>query len=197
MTPSSTNEDPYADAHGVLTNKLGITTGAALSRAETDLSFAALLRLAIHPLPGRYDLAHLRGFHRHIFGAVYPWAGQLRTVDLARGPRDAFCRWPFIESSAADIFAGLAAENRLADLPRTPFVARLAHYYGEINALHPFREGNGRTQRAFLGQLAREAGWHTAWSDLNAEQNNTASAAALHGDPNPLTAMLETITRPL
>jgi cell filamentation protein len=61
---------------------------------------------------------------------------------------------------------GLAAENLLTGRTRDAFVARLAHYYGEINAIHPLREGNGRTQRAFLGQLARDAGWRVALSEL-------------------------------
>lgn len=76
-------------------------------------------------------------------------------------------------------------------------MGRLAHYYGEINAIHPFREGNGRTQRAFLGQLAREAGWLIAWRELEKTENDRASAAALQGDPKPLTLMMADIVRPL
>jgi len=192
-----TDEDPYVDANGVLFNKLGISSSAALRRAEADLALAAMLRLSVQPLPGAYDLDHLRGFHRQLFGTVYTWAGRLRTVDIARSAQDVFCRWPFIEPYTTVIFASLAAEGRLAGLARTAFVARLAHYYGEINAVHPFREGNGRTQRAFLGQLAREAGWRLAWSALDPQENDTASAAALHGRPEPLVVMLEDIVRPL
>lgn len=80
---------------------------------------------------------------------------------------------------------------------RNAFVARLAHYYGEINAIHPFREGNGRTQRAFLGQLALDAGWRMAWSELDRHQNDTASAAALQGDGTPLVVMFESIVQPV
>ncbi|GAA2543764.1 hypothetical protein GCM10010435_10120 [Winogradskya consettensis] len=75
-------------------------------------------------------------------------------------------------------------------------MARLAHYYGEINAIHPFRDGNGRAQRAFLGQLAKDAGWRVAWSELDAAENDAASAAALHGDIGPLVAMLDDMVRP-
>lgn len=191
-----TDEDPYV-ADGVLINKLGITSAAALSQAEADLTLAAILRLSVHPLPGDYDLEHLQGFHRQIFGVIYAWAGKIRTVDIARTQRDVFCRWPFIESYAAGIFADLAAESMLVGLTRSAFVARLAHYYGEVNAIHPFREGNGRSQRAFFRQLARDAGWRIAWSELDALENNTASAAALQGDTKPLTRMFEGIVRPL
>src|SRR5215207_4185468 len=189
-------EDPYVDTNGVLLNNLGITSGVALSQAEADLGFAAMLRLSIRPLPGTYDLGHLQSFHREIFGAVFPWAGELRTVDIARTAQNVFCRWAFIESYSAGVFASLAAEQRLAGLARNAFVARLAHYYGEINAIHPFREGNGRTQRAFLGQLAREAGWRIAWSEMDGDQNDTASAAALRGDTTPLIVMFESLVRP-
>jgi cell filamentation protein len=191
-----TDEDPYVDANGVLLNNLGIASSGALSQAEADLSLAAMLRLSVQPLPGTYDLGHLQSFHKQIFGTVYPWAGELRTVDIARTPRDVFCRWAFIESYSVEVFAGLAAEERLVGLARDAFVRRLAHYYGEINAIHPFREGNGRTQRAFLGQLAREAGWRLAWSEMSGDQNDIASAAALQGDTRPLTAMLEDLVRP-
>jgi cell filamentation protein len=75
--------------------------------------------------------------------------------------------------------SSLSQETLLADLTRNAFVARLAHYYGEINAVHPFREGNGRTQRAFFGQLARDAGWRIGWSELDRVENDTASSAAL------------------
>jgi cell filamentation protein, protein adenylyltransferase len=192
-----TEEDPYADANGVLVNKLGITSTGALSQAEADLGFAAMLHLSTHPLPGAYDLDHLCRFHRRIFGAVYPWAGQLRTVDIARTSLDMFCLWPFIESYAAGVFNELSAETLLVGLTRNAFVARLAHYYGEINAIHPFREGNGRTQRAFFGQLARDAGWRIAWTELDRSENDTASSAALRGDTTPLIVMFEGIVRPL
>lgn len=87
-----TDEDPYVGSDGVLLDKLGLTSTDVLSRAEADLSFAAMLRLAVRSLPGAYDLAHLRGFHRELFGSVYPWAGDLRRVDIARSPQDVFCR---------------------------------------------------------------------------------------------------------
>jgi cell filamentation protein len=141
---------PVRDANDVLVNKLGITSAVALSQAEADLSLAAVLHLPVHPLPGSYDLDHLCRFHERIFGAVYAWAGVLRTVDIARTPQDMFCRWPFIESYSAEVFRELSTETMLVGLTRNGFVARLAHYYGEINAVRPFREGNGRSQRAFL-----------------------------------------------
>jgi cell filamentation protein len=89
------------------------------------------------------------------------------------------------------VFDRLAAADGLRGLPRHRFIAALAELLGDINALHPFREGYGRTQRAFLSQLAHDAGHHIEWLRMTPLRNATASAASLHGDLAPLEAMLE------
>ncbi|HTX07461.1 MAG TPA: Fic family protein [Solirubrobacteraceae bacterium] len=73
---------------------------------------------------------------------------------------------------------------------------RITHYHAELNAVHPFREGNGRTQRAFLAQLARDAGHHIAWARLHADRNVEASRASLHGDNRLLREMLNELVEP-
>ena len=123
--------------------------------------------------------------------------GRASSVDIARSYNDMFCRWQFIESYSAGVFAELGAEGYLRKLARNAFVGRLAHYYAEVNAIHPFREGNGRAQRAFLAQLARDAGWRVTWPELDREKNDAASAAGLHGDPRPLRDLLDGLVRPL
>ncbi|WP_319319050.1 Fic/DOC family protein [Streptomyces europaeiscabiei] len=96
--------DPYAMPNGVLHNKLGITDHQLLAAAEADITRARLVMLAERPLPGAYDLGHLQAFHAAIFGDIYPWAGELRTVNIAK--RTPFCRretWcPTPERSSAD-----------------------------------------------------------------------------------------------
>jgi cell filamentation protein len=131
----------------------------------------------------------LCGFHLHIFGDVYPWAGQIRTVDVARTHSFAHAR--FLEEAAHPIFEALAREGHLRGLDRARLVDRLGHYLGEVNALHPFREGNGRTQRAFFGQLARDAGYRLAWERLDRDANEVASEASLRGDAAPLRLLLD------
>lgn len=185
MTP-----DPDLDpATSVLRNLLGISDENALRAVEADVTAAVLLRLSQQVLPGGYDLAHLRSFHREIFGTVYPWAGEIRTVAIAKA--DMFALPQHIVSYAAEVFGKLADEKCLHGLPRADFVARLTHFFAEVNALHPFREGNGRTQRAFFSQLARQAGWPIDWSGLDTQENVDASVASLRGDNGPLRAMLD------
>jgi len=185
-------DDPYTDpAHGVLRNRLRITDPERLRQVEAGLSQAALADLAVRPLPGNYDLSHLRGFHREIFGDLYLWAGEIRTVAITR--TDMFCLPQHIESYAGEVFAALANERHLRSLDRDTFIDRLTHYFAEVNAIHPFRDGNGRTQRAFFRQLSQAAGWRLDWSNLGPAGNASASMSSVRGDNQPLRSLLESL----
>ena len=187
-------EDPYSDpVTGVLYDKLGLRSAVALEAAEREITHAALILLDDSPVTASYDLPHLREIHQRIFGDIYHWAGQTRTVAIAKSAM--FCLPQYIESSAAVIFRELRDEDRLRGLDRGIFVGRLAYYLGEVNALHPFREGNGRAQRAFFAQLARSTGFTLAWQHLDAARNVEASAAIMRGDPEPMQKMLDALVR--
>ena len=82
-----------------------------------------------------------------------------------------FCERARIPSEAARVFGHLASENHLRGLDRLAFVKRAAYYLGEINALHSFREGNGRAQRELLREVSVEAGWPWEWSRLGVEHD--------------------------
>jgi len=184
--------DPYSDpVTGVLFNKLGLGSAAGLEAAEQEITHAALIWLDESPATPAYDLGHLREIHRRIFGDIYDWAGKIRTVAIAKGAT--FCLPQYIESSAAIIFGELRDENCLRGLARDALTGRLAYYLGEINALHPFREGNGRAQRAFISQLARDAGHTLPWQHLDPARNIEASAASMGGDPEPLRKVLDAL----
>jgi cell filamentation protein len=187
--------DPYLDpAIGVLRNRLGITDVDELAQVEAALTASRLVDLERHRLPGRYDLAHLQAFHRYILGDVYDWAGELRVVSIAKG--GVFCLPQHLQSYAADVFDRLAAADRLRGLPRDGFVTRLAEFLADVNALHPFREGNGRTPRASFSQLAHDAGHHIDWVRMNPDENIAASVAAHRGDLAMILAMLDQLVDP-
>ena len=189
MNAAESTHDPYALPNGVIRNRLGISDPVDLASAEADITGARLIALHYVYLPGKYDLDHLRTFHRFIFGDMYDWAGDLRIVDITK--RDSFCRWIHLEDYGRQIFRHLAASNHLRGLDRAAFVEALADIYADINALHPFREGNGRAQRAFLAQLAREAGHPVSWAGLDAVENETASIAGFRGNLKPLVLLLD------
>ena len=189
--------DPYVyTGTSCLRNRAGILDPDELERFEAEQTSIILAQLAHQRLPGRYDLAHLKSFHRRIFGDIYDWAGELRTVAIAKD-QSLFALPEHIDGYLTAVLTQLSEEGFLQGLDREAFLGRLTHYYAELNAAHPFREGNGRTQRAFLGQLAHKAGYHVAWERLDRERNVNASAASLRGDNGPLQAMLDNLVEPV
>lgn len=171
------NSDPYLDENGVLKNCLGAKSEAELDLAETIFVLRKLALLLETPIEGKFDLAHLKAIHRYLFEEIYPWAGQIRTVSIRKG-NTMFALPLRIETEAKKLFSLLKQENYLNDLPFEQMVKRLAFYLGEINILHPFREGNGRTQRAFIMQLAEQAGYRLDFSHLTPDEMIEASIKA-------------------
>lgn len=162
----------YPDSD-VLVNKLDIRDPNKLQIFERKLTMLRLLELIDKPIEGKFDLKHLQAIHAYIFQDVYDWAGKIRTVDIAKG--NTFCNVRFISSQADVIFSKLKEEYYLAGLEEYMFTKRLAYYFSEINALHPFREGNGRSQREFIRSLALKNGYLTYFEKASKEEMLIAS----------------------
>ena len=177
----------------VLLNKADIREQGALEAFEADATAIRMLELIDNPIPGIFDLKHLCAIHRHLFQDVYDWAGEIRTVDISRGA-SRFANFGLIEGYLDQQLRGLAAENFLRVAEPDRFVARLAHYMGEINAAHPFREGNGRVQRLFCAQLADQAGYFIDFATVDQAQMYEVMIASLNGNERPLASLLSEIT---
>jgi cell filamentation protein len=187
--------DPYVDPFWqILRNKVHARTASELARAETDLVWSRAVELVERPPAGRCDLAHLRGIHRHLFQDVYPFAGQLRTVDLRKAddPAGWFRPAAGLPEAAEGIFAALTQDKHLRGVGRGEFVTGLARHLDAVNNLHPFREGNGRTQRIFFSQLSARAGYLLHWNRIGVQENITASRAGAAAWP----PLLDRITEP-
>ena len=165
--------DPYVDENGVLKNKLGIKNSADLKETERDFTGNRISELREHPIKGSFDFKHLQKIHAYIFQDIYDWAGKTRTVKIAKG--NMFCSTLYIDSYQQDVFEQLRRDDFLKDMNREQFSEKAAFYLGEINMLHPFREGNGRTQRAFMLELGRDAGWESDLSKVSREEMILAS----------------------
>ncbi|KDA05352.1 toxin Fic [Microbacterium sp. CH12i] len=189
--------DPYLiPGSDVLRNLVGATSASELSFAEADLSFARALQLLEAPAPATNDLRELQAIHSHLFQDVYDWAGELRTVDVRKNVPGAefFLPYGFIENAAEICFRELAEERLLVGLGRTTFIERLASHYEKINYVHPFREGNGRTQRFFWNRVALQAGWQLDWRPVHCEENHTAARVGSdEQDLGPLIRMFDKI----
>lgn len=177
----------------VLRNKADLRLQSELDAFEADTTALRLLELAQSPIQGRFDLAHLCEIHRYVFQEVYDWAGQVRTVDISRGA-SRFAHAPMIESYLGRLFSALKAEHNLLGLQPDQFVDRMSHYMGEINATHPFREGNGRVQRVFCGQLAELAGYFIDFETVDQSTMYEVMIASYNGNQRPLISLLSEIT---
>jgi cell filamentation protein len=185
--------DPYVyPGTDVLRNLAGLRDAGELAHREAQATTLRLVQLEVLRLEGVYDLPHLQRFHHFIFQDVYAWAGALRNVPIAK-PGSMFALPEYIESYLTDVLRHLADEKHLRGLPRDRFADRLTHYYAEINAVHLFREGNGRAQRAFLRQLAFDADHSLTWEHLDSKALIHASQLSLKGDNLPMRDLIEEV----
>jgi cell filamentation protein len=144
--------DPYLDPEtGLLRNKVGARAQDALDAAEAAMVFTRQTQLIDQPVKPTGDLDELRAVHRHLFQDIYDWAGELRTVDIRKNAEGAQFFLPKSMIGRAFMFAAgeLRDDNMLRGMGRDQFIDRLTYYYDSFNYIHPFREGNGRTQRVF------------------------------------------------
>jgi len=177
----------------VLINSFGLKDYDSLAAVERDITFVKSVELEKNPIRGRYDFAHLRAIHRYLFCDIYEWAGEIRRGEFLIKGDTIFCRGQFITQYAENIFEKLKNENKLRNLKREEFIQRLAYYMGEINALHPFREGNGRSARAFFMALSRSAGYELNFNVVSPELLLDADIEAFDKNFDPLISILESI----
>lgn len=163
----------------VLINLLGITDGESLNQAEVEFT---RLRLSQYDYPvfRDFSLATLKNIHFYLFQDIYEWAGELRTVDISKGSTR-FATCDRIEPEAQKLFGQLKGELYLKGLDRQNFIARMAHYFCELNVIHPFREGNGRAQRLLFESIAINAGYEIRWRPINLSSWVPANAEAYFG----------------
>ena len=141
----------------VLKNKLNIRDVDTLNCAERDFSSVRQAELANKGVTGDFSFVHLCSIHKQLFQDVYTWAGKMRTVDISKGT--VFCFVQFIEEQFEKLYRELKKEKYLSDITdKKQMSVRLAYYLAELNMIHPFREGNGRTQRVYIEQLCQNNG---------------------------------------
>ena len=167
----------------VLKNKLDLRDAAELADFEAEVSDA---RADEEAPAGDLDFKHFKAVHGHLFQDVYDWAGEIRTVRISKDD-SMFCYPENIEGEARKLFSQLKKEGYLKNLSAKDFAGKSAHFLSELNAIHAFREGNGRTQRAFLFMLGRQAGHEVdmtridprAWNDASRDSFRTGDSRSL------------------
>ena len=193
MTGKYEGGDRYLDPDsGILRNKLGISAQDELERAETAYVALAITELNFHPIEESIsgpDFGYLIAIHQKLFKEVYDWAGELRTVDISKGATR-FASFRFIEREGLRIAEKMAAENWFKNLPHEEFADQVSYYFGELNTLHPFREGNGRALREYIRHIAVRAGHRLTWEGLDREEMIQASISAHNENHHHLRAII-------
>ena len=141
----------------VLINKFNCRDADTLRRIEILSTAGNLAYLQLHPIEGRFDFQHLKDIHRFIFQDLYDWAGMIREIDIGKG--NLFCRAQFINDYAKTVFSDFFSSCYNSRDDKKEFIEVFASHYADLNALHPFREGNGRTQREYARELCLKCGY--------------------------------------
>jgi cell filamentation protein len=182
--------DPYCySGTTVLKNLANLRRQPALTRFEGALT----AQRADEPLPGgRLSVRHYQAIHHHLFQDVYDWAGKFRTVRISKGG-NMFCYPEYISAQMRDLFHSLPAEGYLRSRSATEFAQDAGAFLNKLNAIHPFRDGNGRTQLSFMALVATRAGHPFHFERLDPRAFLAAMIRGFYGDDAPLAAQLTTL----
>lgn len=171
--------DCYPDT-AVLINKFDIKDEEKLSAIESVITTTRYAEWISNPLCNTFDFEHYKSIHRYLFSDLYEWAGKVRTVNIGKMGTHFTCAEQ-IDAHAELIFKRLIENRCFKDLQHDAFVENIIDFYCSTNALHPFREGNGRTQRAFITQLINNAGYSISFTDIDTDLLMIATVQAAHG----------------
>lgn len=173
----------------ILKNKLELKNAAELAAFEAEITD----QRAAEPFPdGSFDYTHYKAIHHHLFQDVYEWAGKPRSVRISKGGNP-FCYPENIDSQMEKLFGWLASKDYLRNLDKKAFAEQAAHFLAELNAIHPFREGNGRTQLSFLTMLAEAAGHPLDLDRLDPQRILDATIESFGGDESGLAEQIDSL----
>ena len=181
----------YKDSE-TLINKFDIKDENILFDFERRYTAIREAELLENPIKGNFDFDHLKALHKFLFQDVYYWAGDIRTCNIAK--TDLFCLTQNIESFANSVFESLKEKNYFIEFSYEDKIKYLTSLFSDINALHPFREGNGRTQREFLFMLARINGIEMNINSITPREMIEASHLANNGHEEMMYNLLSNVS---
>lgn len=161
----------------LLRNKLDINNHKELNVAEREITQRKAAGIDKNVV-GACDQEHFCEIHKYLFEDIYYFAGKLRDVPMEIDSVTRFAGPDTLPGKLSSFFDKLAKDKNLKSLPKEQFVDKTAQYLTDINILHPFREGNGRTKRLFFSELARQAGYELDWAKCTKQEWKLADECA-------------------
>ena len=178
-----------------LINKLDIRDEDKLNFVESQITIHKTAELANIKNFGELDFSHYKAIHKYLFNELYTWAGEIRTVNISKKGTN-FIDAIEIESVADACFKRLKDKNYFQNQPFNDFIDDIVDFYCTTNMLHPFREGNGRTQRVFITQLIQFNSYSINFDKIDTDELMMATIQAANGVTDNLKRILEfTITK--
>lgn len=172
--------DDYYEGTNCLINKFNIQNEEQLAKIEASITLAKTAELERNPISTSFNFEHYKQIHKYLFEDLYDWAGKVRTVDISK-KGTIFTSAENIENVADACFSRLRTCNYFEDLEFNDFIDNLVDFYCTTNILHPFREGNGRTQRIFISQLIRFCGYDINFSEIDTDELMIATIHSANG----------------
>jgi cell filamentation protein len=175
-----TGDDPYCYKDtNTLINNLDIKDSELLELAETDISRISSESIDFSPPP--YNFSYLQSIHKTLFSDLYDWAGQPRTIGMNKGDT-MFCRPEYIQHEVEKLFKALAKDHYFQNTSIADLVIKISELYGDLNIIHPFREGNGRSQRILFEHIIVNCGFKISWANVNKDEWIKANINSVHCD---------------
>lgn len=172
--------DDYYKGTNCLINKLNIQNKEQLAKIEASITMAKSAELERNPISDSFDFEHYKQIHKYLFEDLYEWAGKVRTVDISKKGTN-FTSAENIETVSKACFDRLKNHNYFKNIDFNDFIENIVDFYCSTNMLHPFREGNGRTQRIFIAQLIRFCGYDINFSEIDTDELMVATIHSANG----------------
>ena len=195
MAKFESYKDYFYEGTEVLKNLLDIRDEKKLSDTERSLVSVRISEINQAPVKGNFDFKHLREINKFLFQDLYEWAGELRKCEMEK--IDVFCLYSNLDYFANVIFSKLEQDNYFINFSDQEKITKLVDLFGDINALHPFREGNGRTQREFIEELAKVNGISLDLTQIGQNTMIDASHKSMSGDNTKLYDLFEECSKPI
>lgn len=170
----------YPDSD-VLKNKLNIRDPGELKQAEEEFVAVKQLVLLQDPIRGRFTMTHLLRIHRFLFEDVYPFAGRLRREQISKG-NTSFYPPNLIERELRRVFREIHETGMLREQDLQEQIRHLSFVMAELNLIHPFREGNGRSIRELIRCMALSYGLFLNWGNTDRDSLIDAAIASVDDD---------------
>lgn len=178
-----------------LINNFGIKDEELFNKMEGDASFCRIVELFLNPIEDEFTTLYYKRLHKAIFQDIYPWAGEYRTVNISKGG-SAFCFAEYIDSYGEDIFSKMKRTS-LKELSYEEKIEKIAYFYSELNAWHPFREGNGRTSKVFIIEYGKRNGVQIDFFKATKEELLKISVDSFNGNLESSIKLFRGISTPV